>query len=54
MTVMDKEQKLKRMLDVMTADEIKAMTAEAFIDGLEKGMKIQCMTNEEAEKQATA
>lgn len=42
----DKEKRLKILIDKMTTDELKALTAEAFIDGLEKGIKLQELKEE--------
>lgn len=50
----DKEKRIKNIIDKMTADELKALTAEAFIDGLEKGMKLQEMKEQSKELEESA
>lgn len=47
----EKEKRLKDMIDVMTEDKLKEMCFESFVDGLEKGMKIQDLKTKEEEKE---
>jgi hypothetical protein len=54
MDIKEKQQRLKRMLDIMTADQLKEISNEAFLKGLEQGMKIQCMTNNQPVERASA
>lgn len=50
----DKEKRLKTLIDKMTDDELKALTAEAFIDGIEKGMKLQELKEQTKNLEETA
>lgn len=52
MNTQEKETKLKNIIDKMTTDELKALAAEAFIDGLEKGIKLQDMKKKEVEEKS--
>ena len=54
MTTKEKEKRLKKVLDMMTETELKEMCFESFLDGLEQGMKIQCMTNNQPAERASA
>ncbi len=40
MDIKEKEKRLERMLDKLSGDEIKELMSEAFINGLESGIKL--------------
>ena len=43
----EKEKRLKKTLDMMTENELKEICFDSFLDGLEKGMKIQDIKSKE-------
>lgn len=49
----EKEKRLKKTLEMMTETELKEMCFDSFIDGIEKGMKIQNLKNKNKEEKAT-
>lgn len=54
MDIKEKEQRLKNVLDMMTENELKEMCFDSFIDGLEKGIKINDIKIKNVCEKATA